>query len=83
MFIKIDARETALIIQLKKINTESIEIRIEQLTLGDCIICDDSFNDIVMFERKTLRDLASSIQDGRYSEQCYRLKKHSLHKAHK
>ena len=79
MIIKIDARETALIIQLKKlISNEAIEIIVEQLTLGDCIIYDNNFNEIVMFERKTLKDLASSIQDGRYSEQGYRLDNHSL-----
>ena len=79
MIIKIDARETALTIQLKKLTiNESIEIMVEQLTLGDCIIYDNNFNEIVMFERKTLKDLASSIQDGRYSEQGYRLDKHPL-----
>lgn len=79
MIIKIDAREAALIIQLKMLlHDESIEIIIEQLALGDCIIYDNNFNEIVMFERKTLKDLASSIQDGRYLEQGYRLDKHSL-----
>ena len=78
MIIKIDARETALILQLQKLSKESIEIIAEQLTLGDCIIYDNNFNEIVMFERKTLKDLASSIQDGRYSEQGYRLDKHAL-----
>ena len=79
MIIKIDARETALIIHLKKmLPVASIEIVIEQLCLGDCVICDNSLNEIVLFERKTLQDLASSIQDGRYSEQGYRLDKHPL-----
>ena len=80
MIVKIDARETALIIHLKKaLPIASIEIVIEQLPLGDCIICDNNLNEIVMFERKTLNDLASSIQDGRYLEQGYRLDKHPLH----
>ena len=79
MIVKIDARETALIIHLKKIPPiASVEIVIEQLPLGDCIICDNKLNEIVMFERKTLQDLASSIPDGRYSEQGYRLDKHPL-----
>ena len=79
MIVKIDARETALIIHLKKaLPIASIEIVIEQLPLGDCIICDNNLNEIVMFERKTLKDLASSIQDGRYLEQGYRLDKHPL-----
>ena len=79
MIVKIDARETALIIHLKKaLPIAYIEIVIEQLPLGDCIICDNNLNEIVMFERKTLKDLASSIQDGRYLEQGYRLDKHLL-----
>ena len=50
------------------------EIKSERLPLGDIIIYDPLQNkEIVMFERKTLYDLAASIQDGRYKEQSFRL----------
>lgn len=44
----------------------------EQLSLGDVIIKVNE-EDFIVFERKTLSDLASSIIDGRYSEQKQRL----------
>jgi ERCC4-type nuclease len=50
------------------------EIKTERLPLGDIILHDaGSGRDIVIFERKTLNDLAASIQDGRYKEQSFRL----------
>ena len=50
------------------------EIKSERLPLGDIIIHDtDQKKDIVLFERKSLNDLAASIQDGRYKEQSFRL----------
>lgn len=50
------------------------EIKSERLPLGDIIIHDTKEDkDIVMFERKTLNDLAASIRDGRYKEQSFRL----------
>lgn len=50
------------------------EIKSERLPLGDIIIRDPiSQKDIALFERKTLNDLAASIQDGRYKEQSFRL----------
>ena len=48
------------------------EIKSERLPLGD-IILNGHGRDIVLFERKTLNDLAASIQDGRYKEQSFRL----------
>jgi ERCC4-type nuclease len=50
----------------------SHEIKSERLPLGD-IILHGHGHDIVLFERKTLNDLAASIQDGRYKEQSFRL----------
>ena len=44
------------------------------LHLGDIIICDEENKECVIIERKTLRDLGSSILDGRYVEQSFRLK---------
>jgi ERCC4-type nuclease len=54
------------------------EIKSERLPLGDVILHDPSQGqglgrDIVIFERKTLADLAASIRDGRYKEQSFRL----------
>ncbi len=54
--------------------TTTHEIKSERLPLGDIIIHDSSQQkDIVLFERKSLNDLAASIQDGRYKEQSFRL----------
>jgi ERCC4-type nuclease len=55
---------------------EHHEIRSERLPLGDIILHDphpQQAKDIVIFERKTLADLAASIRDGRYKEQSFRL----------
>jgi ERCC4-type nuclease len=55
---------------------ENHEIKSERLPLGDIILHDPSQGqqkDIVIFERKTLNDLAASIRDGRYKEQSFRL----------
>jgi len=50
------------------------EIKSERLPLGDIIIHDPiQQKDIVLFERKSLNDLAASIRDGRYKEQSFRL----------
>jgi len=50
---------------------DNIKIEKKQLELGDIII---EFNEIQMiFERKTMSDLLSSINDGRYKEQKTRL----------
>jgi ERCC4-type nuclease len=52
------------------------EIRSERLPIGDIILYDPrqgQQKDIVIFERKTLSDLAASIRDGRYKEQSFRL----------
>ena len=50
------------------------EINSERLPLGDIILHDPAQQkDIVLFERKTLADLAASIRDGRYKEQSFRL----------
>jgi len=50
------------------------EIKSERLPIGDIILHDQTQErDIVIFERKTLADLAASIRDGRYKEQSFRL----------
>lgn len=84
MIIKIDCRENdlhILCINIVSFNKYSIPIKIqsENIPLGDVIICDDSGNEIVIIERKTLNDLASSICDGRYKEQSFRLNECNIH----
>jgi crossover junction endonuclease MUS81 len=77
MIIKIDTREQEL---FKKCEStiesvpkfKDIKLVSEPLPLGDIII-NDGTNDCIIIERKTLSDLASSIKDGRYEEQSYRL----------
>lgn len=76
MKIKIDYRETQLLEIIKNLKNNSydnINIESENLSIGDIIISDDKNNELAIIERKTLNDLASSICDGRYSEQGFRL----------
>ena len=67
--ITIDVREHELI-QLA--GEKKIPIQTEQLPIGDILI--RHADQTLVFERKTLADLAASIKDGRYSEQRQRLK---------
>ena len=77
MKIKIDNREEELI---KNINFlianipsfKDIQVIIETLPLGDIIIYNDDSEKLII-ERKSVNDLLSSIKDGRYEEQSYRL----------
>ena len=68
-----DYRETHVINQIEKIfkitnsKYENLILKKENLDLGDF-----KFGNILI-ERKTHQDLASSILDGRYKEQCSRL----------
>jgi ERCC4-type nuclease len=51
-----------------------LQLEKEVLTLGDISIRrDEDDKEWVLLERKTLKDLVSSIKDGRYEEQSYRL----------
>lgn len=75
--IKIDFRENELINNIQNyinINIKFKDIIYEtfNLPLGDIIIELNNKEEII-FERKTLNDLASSIKDGRYEEQSFRL----------
>ena len=56
----------------KEKGIENIIINVENLKLGDIIISDGE-SELLLFERKSLNDLASSIKDGRYAEQSFRL----------
>jgi ERCC4-type nuclease len=60
-------------------NRKFHKMKIEQLHIGDIVFEDDSGKPILIFERKTLNDLAASIKDGRYSEQSFRLDKEPAH----
>jgi len=65
----IDYREKALLSRLKA--------ETKNMILGDISIEKDG-KEIVIIERKTVSDLASSICDGRYQEQSFRLLESSL-----
>lgn len=74
MLIKIDYRETDLLSKMTELNKHpDILIQSVNLPLGDIIICSDDGVEKVIIERKTLKDLAASIRDGRYKEQGFRL----------
>lgn len=79
MLIKIDYRESDLLSKITTLNTkDTIKIQSENLALGDIIICEDNGTEVAIIERKTLKDLAASIRDGRYKEQSFRLNACSL-----
>ena len=86
MKLVIDSREQSLIKLLKKDIENSkqffkkdIEVDTGNLAIGDLIIYGDDGKELIIFERKSIADLASSIGDGRYNEQSFRLNEHSLH----
>jgi ERCC4-type nuclease len=78
MKIKVDIRERAIIDIIKERNSP-IKCEYVPLDIGDIHICDDDDNIVLLIERKTISDLASSITDGRYKEQSYRLHHHNTH----
>lgn len=82
MIITIDYRENNLFELCKqyieKNNIKNIDLVIENLAIGDIIISSQE-KELVIFERKSLNDLSSSIKDGRYNEQSYRLNNSNVH----
>lgn len=60
-------------------NSKILTMKIEQLHIGDIVLEDQTGKPIIIFERKTLNDLAASIKDGRYNEQSFRLDKEQIH----
>jgi len=83
MIIKVDTREQELFRQIKNLILfipafKDITLLSETLPIGDIIIADDKEEKIVI-ERKCLQDLLSSIKDGRYEEQSYRLNGLPIH----
>lgn len=78
MLIVLDVREQQLIQECRRyifLNKELEYIKLEERTLpiGDIIIYDNNNKENIIIERKTVKDLACSIRDNRYSEQSFRL----------
>lgn len=85
MIIKVDTREPDLLQKLNHLvssipNFKNIIVKSETLPIGDIIICDETEAitglepvEKLIIERKSISDLLSSIKDGRYEEQSYRL----------
>jgi ERCC4-type nuclease len=79
MHIKIDTRENDLFAKITHlIETDKafkeIKLISETLLIGDVIIFDEiNQKEHIIIERKSINDLLSSIKDGRYEEQSYRL----------
>ncbi len=83
MFIKIDSREKDLQDKLSYYISfipafRNLKVINENLPIGDIIISNEC-EDILIIERKTVHDLLSSIKDGRYEEQSYRLNGNKVH----
>jgi ERCC4-type nuclease len=77
MKLFIDNREPK---ELKTLIQDKIEnVELKNLEIGDIIFLDDHDNIVLIFERKSISDLISSIKDGRYSEQSFRLQEYPLH----
>ena len=79
MKIIIDCREKKLfdIIHPRVKCLEEYEVLSQQLDIGDIHIIDNDSH--IILERKTIDDLVSSISDGRYKEQSFRLQSTSIH----
>jgi ERCC4-type nuclease len=83
MIVRIDVREHDLLQQMNQLITnvpifKNIIIKSEVLPIGDIIISDEK-EDKLIIERKSVSDLLSSIKDGRYEEQSYRLNGSEYH----
>ena len=83
MRLIIDNREQALIAAATvELASTSIGLLVEALSIGDASIEQDDGTPLVLFERKSIADLLSSIKDGRYSEQAHRLLYSGTHASH-
>jgi len=82
----IDCREKSLFNELitlyknNPIDNSDVDkyIKMKQLDIADISIIDENNKDILLFERKTIPDLLSSVKDGRYLEQSFRLQQSTL-----
>lgn len=81
--LKLDIRESDLIDKIPKMlednKIENVKIINCSLDIGDIIIENNKEEELIIIERKTINDLASSIQDGRYNEQSLRLNSTDVH----
>lgn len=57
----------------KKNKNINIELVVQNLIIGDIHILNDNNELLSVIERKTIKDLLSSLRDGRYKEQSFRL----------
>jgi ERCC4-type nuclease len=77
MKIRVDNREQELLKHIRELIVniplfKDIEVEVENLSLGDIIISNNT-EDKLYIERKSINDLSASIKDGRYEEQSFRL----------
>lgn len=84
--IRLDTREKELQTKITEMITtnptfKDIQMTVECLPLGDIIIMHPTNKDVeaLIIERKCINDLLSSIKDGRYEEQSYRLNGNAVH----
>jgi ERCC4-type nuclease len=73
MKLILDERETNLYERCKAAPNPSIILEKCVLPMGDAILKTNDDKELIIVERKSLQDLLSSIKDGRYEEQSYRL----------
>jgi ERCC4-type nuclease len=84
MQLLVDAREPKSLVAnlnvLKEKSNIDVSIIQKNLTIGDYIFYDEiNSKELLIIERKSLADLESSIKDGRYKEQSFRLNESPLH----
>jgi len=84
MQLLVDAREPKSLVTnltiLKEQSNINVSIIQKNLTIGDYIFYDEiTDKELLIIERKSLADLESSIKDGRYKEQSFRLNETTLH----
>ena len=80
MKLFVDSREPP---GLKTLFEERVpNVEFGNLDIGDFIIKNDNGDTVMIFERKSLSDLISSIKDGRYNEQSFRLTQFPLNNHH-
>ena len=81
MILYIDNREPDTIIEQLNFLNNSFNITFikKNLDIGDYLIYDEiNKKPVILIERKSYNDLLSSIKDGRYNEQSYRLNNYEL-----
>lgn len=84
MQLLIDLREPKTIVQniisLNETSKTKVTIIQKNLTIGDYVFYDEvNEQPLLIIERKSLSDLESSIKDGRYKEQSFRLNEAPTH----